>query len=81
MASAFDRATELVARQLASFRLGLDCDDPHAFTKDEELMAGHIVGNLWANNLLNTGDEKWVSVSSAAGKNGEGERINNNGGL
>ena len=61
MAIAFERATDLVARQLASFRLGLDCNDPFAFTENEHLMAGHIVGNLWANGLLNIGDEKWIT--------------------
>lgn len=62
MAIAFERATEVVARQLASFRLGSDCDDPFAFTDHELLCAGHIVGALWAQDLLNTGDEKWVPV-------------------
>lgn len=60
--SAFERATEVVARQLASFRLGLDCADPFAYTEYEALCAGHIVGALWAQNLLNTGDEVWTTV-------------------
>jgi len=64
VAPAFERATELVARKLASFRLGLDCDDPFAYTENERLMAGHIVGNLWSNDLLNTGNEKWTPVES-----------------
>ena len=55
---AFERATELVAAQLAFFR-----DDTATPTENEELMAGHIVGNLWANDLLNTGGEKWVPVN------------------
>ena len=62
--TAFERATELVARRLASFRLGLDCDDPYAYTENEQLMAGHIVGSLWANDLLNIGDKRWVSVEN-----------------
>ena len=65
MATAFERATELVARQLASFRLGLDCDDPFSYTENEKLMAGHIVGNLWANKLLNDTGEKWTTIESA----------------
>ena len=55
---AFERATELVALQLATFR-----DDNTAPTKNDELMAGHIVGNLWANDLLNTNGENWVPVN------------------
>jgi hypothetical protein len=62
MPIAFERATEIVARQLASFRLGLDCDDPFAYTEHEQLCAGHIVGALWAQHLLNTDGEKWVTV-------------------
>ena len=61
---AFERATEIVARTLASFRLGLDADDPFAFNGYEALCAGHIVGALWGQDLLNTGDEKWVSVET-----------------
>lgn len=64
MAIAFERATEVVARQLASFRLGLDCADPFAYDEFEKLCAGHIVGALWGQGLLNTGDEKWVTVQS-----------------
>ena len=64
MAIAFERATEAVAQQLASFRLGLDCADPFAYTEHEALCAGHIVGALWAQGLLNTGDEKWVPVEA-----------------
>lgn len=60
--SAFERATEIVACQLASFRLGLDSDDPHAYDDHEKLCAGHIVGSLWAQDLLNTGNEVWVTV-------------------
>lgn len=63
MAIAFERATKIVAMQLASFRLG-DCEDPFAYTKHEELCAGHIVGALWAQDLLNTKGEKWVTVES-----------------
>ena len=61
---AFERAAKLVAQQLASFRLGLDCDNPFDYTENEKLMAGHIIGSLWANDLLNTGDEDWISVES-----------------
>jgi len=64
MASAFERATEIVARQLASFRLGLDCEDPYAYTEHEALCAGHIVGALWGQDMLNTGDEVWEKVES-----------------
>lgn len=59
---AMERATELVARQLASFRLGLDADDPHAYNDNEKLMAGHIVGNLLANDLINEMPGEWVRV-------------------
>jgi hypothetical protein len=61
--TAFERATISVARSLASFRLGLDADDPFAFTEHEKLMAGHIVGRLWAQKLLDIGNEVWVTVS------------------
>jgi len=45
-------ACELVARNLASFRLGLDAKDPHAYNENEKLMAGIIIGSLWANGFL-----------------------------
>lgn len=64
MPIAFERATEVVAKQLASFRLGLDCSEPFAYNEHELLCAGHIVGALWAQELLNTGDEKWVEVEN-----------------
>ena len=32
-------------------------------TENERLIAGHIVGRLWAEGLLNTDGEKWVSVN------------------
>lgn len=60
--SAFERAAEIVARQLASFRLGLDCENPYAYDDHEALCAGHIVGALWAQEMLNTGDEVWTVV-------------------
>lgn len=60
--SAFERATEIVARQLASFRLGMDCENPYAYDDHEALCAGHIVGALWAQEMLNTGDETWTVV-------------------
>jgi hypothetical protein len=62
MAIAFERAVEVVAKQLASFRIGLDCSDPHAYNEHEALCAGHIVGALWAQGLLDTGDEEWIPV-------------------
>ena len=65
MAIAFERATEIVARQLASFRLGLDCEDPFAYTEHEALCAGHIVGALWAQGLLDTGKEQWIPTEPA----------------
>lgn len=64
MAIAFERAAEIVARRLASFRLGLDADDPYAYNDHEKLCAGHIVGSLWGAKLLNTEGEKWVTVDS-----------------
>jgi hypothetical protein len=64
MPIAFERATEIVARQLASFRLGMDCADPYAYTEHEELCAGHIVGALWAQDLLNTAGEDWIPVKT-----------------
>ena len=63
MAIAFERATELVASQLAFFQRG-GGDERLEPTENERLLAGHIVGNLWANDLLNTGDEKWIPVES-----------------
>jgi hypothetical protein len=62
MPIAFERATEIVAKKLASFRLGLDCEHPYAYDDYELLCAGHIVGALWAQNLLDTGDEVWTPV-------------------
>ncbi len=50
---AHHKAIEIVARRLASFRLGLDADDPFAFNDDEMFRAGHIVGALWAAKVLN----------------------------
>jgi hypothetical protein len=47
-----EKAMLCVAKRLASFRLGLDADDPYAFNENERLMAGHIVGSLWAEGLL-----------------------------
>lgn len=61
---AFERASLVVAQSLASFRLGLDADDPFAYTKDELLKAGLIVSRLWAEKLLDVGDEVWVTVES-----------------
>lgn len=59
--SAFERATEIVARQLASFRLG-DVSNPYAYNDYEFLCASHIVGALWAQDMLNTGDEVWTII-------------------
>jgi hypothetical protein len=64
MTIAFERASIVVAKTLASFRLGMDADDPFAYTEHELLEAGHIVGRLWAENLLNTAGETWVTVES-----------------
>lgn len=61
MATAFERATEIVARRLAFFR-----EEGSELTENDKLLAGHLVGALWANNLLNTGDEKWVLVEESA---------------
>lgn len=41
-----------VAKRLASFRLGLDAEDPYDFNEHEMLEAGHIVGTLWAQGFL-----------------------------
>lgn len=49
----FEESALLVARRLASFRLGLDADDPYAFNDREKLMAGIIVGTLDAAGFLN----------------------------
>lgn len=64
MTIAFERATEIVAQRLASFRLGLDHIEPFAYTEDERLRAGHIVGALWAQDLLNTAGETWTPVDT-----------------
>ena len=63
MPIAFERATKLAADELARCRTGYDVSEVEP-TKNERLLAGHIVGRLWANDLLNTGDEKWVPVES-----------------
>lgn len=47
-----EKAMLLVARRLASFRLGLDADDPYDFNEDEQLRAGIIVGSLWAEGFI-----------------------------
>jgi hypothetical protein len=44
----FEKATLITAGRLASFRLGLDCDDPYAYDDDELLKAGFIVGSILA---------------------------------
>lgn len=62
--SAFEQATEIVAQRMASFRLGLDHENPFGYTEHEKLCAGHIVGSLWAKGLINTKDEVWVPVES-----------------
>ena len=60
---AFERATELVAGQLAFFLRG-DGDVRLEPTENETLLAGHIVGSLWANDLLNTVGENWETIES-----------------
>jgi hypothetical protein len=45
---AFETATEIAASRLASFRLGLDAEDPDAYNEDELLRAGLIVGSILA---------------------------------
>jgi len=59
---AFERAADLVANELARYRVGYDVDlvEPR---DNERLLAGHIAGRLWANHLLNTAGEKWEDVS------------------
>lgn len=59
----FEEATNLAARQLARYRTGWDDLDAEP-TENERLLAGHVVGNLMANHLINMRDEKWVSISS-----------------
>lgn len=59
---AFERATDLAASQLAFFLRG-GGDERLEPTENERLLAGHIVGNLWANDLLNTAGEEWVPVN------------------
>lgn len=63
MAIAFERATEIAARQLARCRTGWDDLDAEP-TANEKLLAGHIVGALWGANLLNTDGEEWIAVES-----------------
>ena len=41
-----------VAKTLASFRLGLDCENPFTFNEEEMVKAGHIVGRLWAAGMI-----------------------------
>lgn len=48
----FENAVELVAKRLATFRLGLDAEDPYAFNDGEKFRAGIIVGALWAEGLM-----------------------------
>ena len=63
MAIAFERATELAADELARCRSGYDVSEVD-LTENERLLAGHIVGRLWAADLLNTAGENWVTVES-----------------
>lgn len=44
----FEEAAEIVARRLASFRLGLDAENPYDYNDDEKLKAGIIVGSILA---------------------------------
>ncbi len=60
---AFERATDLMAMWLARFRDGDPCGDVEP-TDNERLMAGHLVGALWANDLLNMAGENWVRIDS-----------------
>jgi len=55
--TAFALATKLVADRLAYFR-----EEGSQPTKNDLLLAGHLVGALWANDLLNTSGENWVKV-------------------
>jgi hypothetical protein len=63
LAIAFERATDLAADELARCRTGYDVSEVEP-TENERLLAGHIVGRLWANDLLNTAGEEWKTVSS-----------------
>ena len=56
---AFYRARDIVADRLAFFR-----EEDSEPTANDKLLAGHLVGALWANDLLNTAGEKWVTISS-----------------
>jgi hypothetical protein len=47
----WERAAILVAQRLAAFRCGPDLE-PN-FNEDDMLRAGHIIGALWANDLIN----------------------------
>lgn len=57
MTIAHERATEIMAVWLARFR-----DEEAKPTDNDRLMAGHLAGALWANDLLNTAGENWVTV-------------------
>lgn len=59
MTIAFERATDLLASRLAFYR-----EEGSEPTENDRLLAGHLVGSLWANGLLNVGDEKWVALES-----------------
>lgn len=48
-------AIELVAEQLASFRSGMDVENPYEYNEADKLEAGHIVGVLCANGFLDCG--------------------------
>lgn len=64
MPIAFERATEIAADELARCRLGYVVDEVQP-TENERLLAGHIVGRLCANDLLNQAGEKWKTIESA----------------
>ena len=58
----FERAADLMAMWLARFRD--ESVEPPEPTENERLMASHLAGALWANDLLNTAGETWITVEA-----------------
>lgn len=58
--SAFERAAEVMAKWMPR----LLRDEEAEPTENDRLIAGHLAGALWANDLLNLSGECWETLES-----------------